>query len=87
MGVQRRAWRASDTEAALKLLADWVTKFTDAGETVLDPFMGSATTGVACVKLGRTFIGIEKRADYFALALRRIADAYRQPRLFAAAGS
>ena len=75
------------TQKPLKLLADWVTKFTDAGETVLDPFMGSATTGVACVKLGRTFIGIEKRADYFDLALRRIADAYRQPRLFAAAGS
>src|ERR1022692_3362197 len=80
------AWRASDTEAAETpcRLGHQVHR---RGETVLDPFMGSATTGVACVKLGRTFIGIEKRADYFDLAVRRIADAYRQPRLFAAAGS
>jgi DNA modification methylase len=71
------------TQKPLKLLVDWVMKFTDEGETVLDPFMGSATTGVACVKLGRAFIGIEKRADYFALACRRIADAHKQASLFA----
>ena len=61
------------TQKPLKLLMDWVAKFTDPGETVLDPFMGSATTGVACMKLGRKFIGIEKRPDYFELAweLRR----------------
>jgi DNA modification methylase len=65
---------------------DWVTKFTDPGETVLDPFMGSATTGVACLKLGRKFIGIEKRPDYFELAVKRITDAQRQSDLFAATG-
>jgi len=75
------------TQKPLKLVMDWVNKFTDAGEIVLDPFMGSGTTGVACAKLGRAFIGIEKRADYFDLAFRRIADAYRQPRLFPATGS
>lgn len=66
----------------LKLLIDWVTKFTDEGETVLDPFMGSGTTGLACVKLGRKFIGIEKRQDYFELAVRRIAEVHKQASLF-----
>jgi len=51
--------------------------------TVLDPFMGSGTTGVACVNLGRSFIGIEREETYFDIALRRIEEAYRQPRLFA----
>jgi DNA modification methylase len=59
-----------------------VTKFTEPGETVLDPFMGSGTTGVACAKLGCKFIGIEQRADYFELACQRIEDAYRQGQLF-----
>jgi DNA modification methylase len=69
------------------LLLDWVAKFTEPGETVLDPFMGSGTTGVACARLGRKFIGIEKRADYFDLACRRITDAYRQTDMFAPTGS
>lgn len=51
--------------------------------TVLDPFMGSGTTGVACVNLGRTFIGIEREPSYFDIAVRRIEEAYKQPRLFA----
>lgn len=71
------------TQKPLKLLLDWVNKFTDEGETVLDPFMGSGTTGVACTKLDRKFIGIEKRADYFELACRRIEAAHRQRNLFA----
>lgn len=52
------------------------------GETVLDPFMGSGTTGVACVKLGRQFVGIELKERYFDIACRRIDDATRQPDLF-----
>tara|TARA_R110000822_G_scaffold62916_10_gene154875 strand:+ start:1819 stop:2508 length:690 start_codon:yes stop_codon:yes gene_type:complete len=54
---------------------------TDA-HTILDPFMGSGTTGVACVKLGRKFIGIEIEPKYFDIACRRIEAAYRQPDLF-----
>lgn len=50
---------------------------------VLDPFMGSGTTGVACANLGRTFVGIEREPTYFDIACRRIEEAYRQPRLFA----
>jgi len=73
------------TQKPLPLLMDWVTKFTDPGETVLDPFMGSATTGVACLTLGRKFIGIEKRPDYFELACARLAEAYSQPSMFAPA--
>jgi site-specific DNA-methyltransferase (adenine-specific) len=49
------------------------------GQTVLDPFMGSGTTGVACILLGRKFIGIEKEPKYFAIAQKRIADALGRP--------
>ena len=52
------------------------------GETILDPFMGSGTTGVACAKLGRRFIGIEIEPQFFDIACKRIDEAYRQPRLF-----
>lgn len=51
---------------------------------ILDPFMGSGTTGVACAKLGRQFIGIEKDARYFDIACRRIEQAYKQADLFIA---
>ena len=50
--------------------------------TVCDPFMGSGTTGVACAKLGRKFIGIELEPKYFDIACKRIEDAYRQADLF-----
>jgi site-specific DNA-methyltransferase (adenine-specific) len=52
-------------------------------EIVLDPFMGSGTTGVACANLGRKFIGIEIEPKYFDIACERIAAAYAQGRLFA----
>ena len=50
--------------------------------TILDPFMGSGTTGVAAVLQGLSFTGIEREERYFDAACRRIEDAYRQPRLF-----
>ncbi len=50
---------------------------------VLDPFMGSGTTGVACAQLGRKFIGIEIEPKYFDIACERIDNAYRQQRMFA----
>jgi DNA modification methylase len=49
---------------------------------ILDPFMGSGTTGVACVKLGRKFIGIEIEPKYFDIACRRISEALKQPDMF-----
>ena len=54
----------------------------DGVETICDPFMGSGTTGVAAVKLGRKFIGIEIDARYFDIACRRIEDAAKQPDMF-----
>lgn len=64
------------------LVEYFITRLPDA-DTILDPFMGSGTTGVACVNLGRKFIGIEIEPKYFDIACRRIEEAYRQPRLFA----
>lgn len=52
------------------------------GETILDPFMGSGTTGVACAELGRHFIGIEIDRKYFDIACERITKAYAQGDLF-----
>jgi site-specific DNA-methyltransferase (adenine-specific) len=49
--------------------------FSNEGQTVLDPFMGSGTTGVACVNTGRNFIGCEIDPGYFAIAQKRIAEA------------
>jgi len=54
------------------------------GETILDPFMGSGTTGVACAKMGRKFIGIELDLKYFDIACKRIQKAYDQPDFFVA---
>ena len=51
------------------------------GETVLDPYMGSGTTGVACVEMGRQFIGIERERKYFDIACERIARAQAQGQL------
>jgi DNA modification methylase len=66
-------------------LMRWCLGFLPNAETILDPFMGSGTTGVACVKEGRKFIGIELDPDYFDIACKRIADAYAQPDMFVAA--
>jgi DNA modification methylase len=51
-------------------------------KTILDPFMGSGTTGVAAAKLGRHFIGIERESKYFDASCRRISDALKQPDFF-----
>lgn len=61
-------------------LMKWlVTRASLTATTILDPFMGSGTTGVACVKLGRKFIGIELDPDYFEIACKRVRDAVAQP--------
>jgi site-specific DNA-methyltransferase (adenine-specific) len=64
----------------LALMVELVRLFTDPGETVLDPFMGSGTTGVACLMLGRRFIGCEINAEYFAVARERFARAEQDER-------
>lgn len=60
-------------------LVDWCS---DEGDAVVDPFMGSGTTGVACVKAGRPFVGIEIDQRYFDIACRRIEQAQRQSDMF-----
>jgi DNA methylase len=52
------------------------------GETILDPFAGSGTTGVACIEMGRKFVGIEIDPGYFDIACRRIGDALKRPDMF-----
>jgi DNA modification methylase len=74
--------RYHPTQKPLALLLWIVENYTTPGATVLDPFMGSGTTGVACVKTGRNFIGIEIDKGYFDIAQRRITDAQQQLHLF-----
>lgn len=70
------------TEKPLSLMKEIVGLFSNPGEVILDPFMGSGTTGVACATLGRKFIGCELQEQYFDIACRRIEASYNQPRLF-----
>jgi site-specific DNA-methyltransferase (adenine-specific)/modification methylase len=77
-GAGVRRWHP--TQKPVELM-EWCIGFTSS-DTVIDPFMGSGTTGVACVKLGRKFIGIERDPKHFATAVRRIEEAMNQPDLF-----
>jgi site-specific DNA-methyltransferase (adenine-specific)/modification methylase len=70
--------RVHPTEKPIELMMWCVANYTNEGDTILDPFMGSGTTMVACVKLGRNGIGIEINPDYFAIAQRRIEEAQAQ---------
>lgn len=74
------------TEKPISLMAELLRDFTNAGQTILDPFMGSGTTGVACVRSGRKFIGIEKDQKYFDIARERIQREYDQGDMLRASG-
>ncbi len=63
-------------------LIEWCIKLAKMPVMVIDPFMGSGTTGVACMNLGRKFIGIEIEPKYFDIACQRIENAQRQQRMF-----
>ena len=63
------------TEKPIKLLEFYIKNSTKEGQIILDPFMGSGSTGVACKNLKRNFIGIEKDEEYFRIAKQRIEDA------------
>jgi site-specific DNA-methyltransferase (adenine-specific) len=69
------------TEKPVSLVEVYVRNSTDHGQLVLDPFMGSGTTGVACANLGRKFVGIEIDPGHFETACRRIERAYANPTL------
>lgn len=66
------------TQKPIEIMTDLILKTTNEGDTVLDPFMGSGTTGVACVALGRDFIGIEKDKKYFDIAEQRINEVQQE---------
>lgn len=69
------------TQKPLSLMK-WCIDQAGMPQTILDPFMGSGTTGVAAVQMGRKFIGIEREPKYFEIACERIARAYAQKSLF-----
>jgi site-specific DNA-methyltransferase (adenine-specific) len=70
------------TQKPVELMMKILIDTTKEGDTILDPFMGSGTTGVACAQLGRKFIGIEIDKDYFEIAKKRIELAYSQTVMF-----
>lgn len=89
-----RRWRMSQVEAYGSMdkqhpsqkpvgLMLWCFDQIPPAKIILDPYMGSGTTGVACALTDRAFIGIEREPSYFDIACRRIEEAYKQPRLFA----
>jgi len=95
MDRNARRWRMSQVEAYSKMekahpsqkpvgLMRWTLQQIPKAETILDPFMGSGSTGVAAMRDGRQFIGIEREPDYFDIACKRIEDAQAQADLFIA---
>jgi site-specific DNA-methyltransferase (adenine-specific) len=80
--VNKNRHGAHPTEKPISLMAEIVSDFTNSEQLIADPFMGSGTTGVACARLGRRFIGIEIEPKYFDIACRRIADEVARPQLF-----
>lgn len=85
IGQDADHWRGPSfhpTQKPVRLMT-WCIDQAGCPKTILDPFMGSGTTGVACMNLGRSFIGIEREPKYFDIACRRIEDAQRQGRLIA----
>lgn len=98
MDRNARRWRMSQAQAygdmdkahpsqKPEALMRWCLNLIPDAHTILDPFMGSGTTGVAAVKMGKTFIGIEREPAYFAIACRRIEDAQRQGDFFVEAAA
>lgn len=71
------------TQKPIALMNELVHLFTDEDDVILDPFMGSGTTGVACLNLNRRFVGVEKNEKYFDVACKRFENSMKQQRLFA----
>jgi site-specific DNA-methyltransferase (adenine-specific) len=83
MQYRRRDGNDHPTQKPIQVM-EWCIGFLLGARTILDPFMGSGSTGVACARLGRRFIGIEIEPRYFDIACRRIEAAQRQSDLFVA---
>lgn len=74
--------KSHPTQKPLSLMKWCIGYLPDAAQSILDPFMGSGTTGVAAVQMGRKFIGIEREPKYFDIACKRIEEAQRQGDMF-----
>ena len=79
--MKHKEKREHPTQKPEKLIRKIIEDYSEEGQTIFDPFLGSGTTAVACINTGRNFIGIEKDADYFKIAQRRIKDAQEQGRI------
>lgn len=85
-GGHRAVWTVNKengphpTMKPLALIEEWVRLFSNPDDLVLDPFMGSGTSGVAAVRLGRRFVGVEKDPAYFEIAKARISEAIESGR-------
>ena len=77
-----RGKKQHPTQKPLRLMQELMHLFTKQDDVILDPFMGSASTLVACAKMGRKGIGIELDEDYFNIACKRVEEAYKQPDMF-----
>lgn len=73
------------TEKPVALMCEMTLDFTNQNQLIADPFMGSGTTGVAAVRLGRRFVGIELNKKYFEIACQRISDEISRPTFFSKA--
>jgi len=81
-GLAGGHWRQHPTQKPVPLM-EWCLSLVSESQTIYDPFMGSGTTGIACVRIGKTFTGIERERKYFDIAYKRIEQAYAQGKLFA----
>jgi DNA modification methylase len=82
MRRERDIDREHPTQKPIDVMKWCIEHIPDPSKRILDPFMGSGTTGVAAVKLGRHFTGIEREPKYFDIACKRIEQAYAQPDMF-----
>lgn len=80
-GDEKGVARVHPTQKPLNLMR-WCIDWVKNSQTILDPFMGSGTTGVAAIQMGRKFIGIERDERYFEIACKRIELEVSQPQLF-----
>jgi DNA modification methylase len=81
-GLRSYKEKEHPTEKPLVLMQWCINHLPKDTQTILDPFMGSGTTLVACAKMGRKGIGIELDEDYFNIACKRVEEAYKQPDMF-----
>jgi site-specific DNA-methyltransferase (adenine-specific) len=82
MSINGGAPKHHPTQKPVDLMGWCIEKLPSPSKLIFDPFAGSGTTGVAAVKLGRKFIGIEIEPKYFDIACKRISDALKQPDFF-----